>query len=107
VKAWAEITKSKNQFSKSAVNCRFLAHHWLRLIAFSFGIFIDGFNGHLDSKLANWEIANMIFEQKREETKSVVYSNTPKTLHFPGNNAAWSLCRNQKALEFNPLFMNY
>ena len=30
--------------------------------------------------LAKREIANIFFEQKREETKSVVYSKTPKTL---------------------------
>ena len=36
------------------------------------------------TKLAKSEIGNMIFEQKREETKSVVCSKTQKTLGFPG-----------------------
>ena len=59
--------------------------HRLHFVAFSFEIFIGGFNGHPATKLAKSEIGNMIFEQKREETKSVVYSKTQKTLGFPGH----------------------
>ena len=37
------------------------------------------------TKLVKWENDNMIFEQKREETKSVVYSKIPKSRGFPGH----------------------
>ena len=62
----------------------FEADHRLHFVAFSFEIFIGGFNGHPVTKIAKSEIGNMIFEQKREETKSVVCSKTQKTLGFPG-----------------------
>jgi hypothetical protein len=61
------------------------ADHRLHFVAFSFEIFIGGFNGHPGTKLAKLEIANTFFEQKREETKPVVCSKTPKTLGFPGH----------------------
>ena len=64
---------------------RFRVDHRLHFVAFSFEIFLRGFNGHPGTKLAKWEIANTFFEQKREETKSVVYSKNPKTLGFPGH----------------------
>ena len=54
----------------------FETDHRLRFVKFSFEIFIGGFNGPPVTKLAKWEIANMIFEQKREETKTMVYSKT-------------------------------
>ena len=63
----------------------FEADHRLHFVAFSFEISIGGFNGHPGTKLAKLETANTFFEQKREETKSVVYSKTPKTLGFPGH----------------------
>ena len=72
---------------------RFRVDHRLHFVAFSFEIFIGGFNGHRETKLAKSEIANMIFEQKREETKSVVCSKTPKTLGFPGH---WLRARGRK-----------
>jgi len=58
----------------------FRVDHRLRLVAFTFEICIGGFNGHPGTKLAKWKIDNTIFEQKREETKSAVYSKSPKTL---------------------------
>ena len=43
--------------------------HRLHFVAFSFGIFIGGFNGHPGRKLAKLEIANTFFEHQREERK--------------------------------------
>ena len=60
----------------------FETDHRLHFVAFSFAIFIGGFNGHRETKLAKSEIANMIFEQKREETKSEVCSKTQKNPGF-------------------------
>ena len=56
--------------------------HRLRFVAFSFEIFIGGFNGHPVKKLAKWEIDNMIFEQKRDDLKTMVYSTTRKPRVF-------------------------
>ena len=79
------LSKSKSQFSKRKSAAAFEKYHRLRFLACSFEIFIGGFNGHPCTKLAKWEIDNMIFEQKRDDLKTMVYSKTQKTLGFPGH----------------------
>ena len=76
------VSKSKSKFSKRKANSSREVNRCLCFVAFSFEIFIGGFNGHPETKLAKREIDNTFFEQKREETKSVVYSKTQKTLGF-------------------------
>ena len=66
----------------------FRVNHRLRFVAFSFEIFIGGFNGHPVTKIRKMRNRQYFFEQKREETKSVVCSKTPKPRVFLGTGRA-------------------